>query len=112
MNNQFSKNPGTVPEFYQFRTEAQFISLQGSKVQLKKRDGIVILVPMEKLSNADQEYARGQSLLSNANGRFPRAVTELPEFLVQDGPFDVQQFWIKVPPDKNAAPLYLDAPLR
>jgi hypothetical protein len=92
-----------------FRTEAQFISLQGSKVQLKKRDGTVILVPMEKLSNADQEYARGQSLLSNANGRFPRAVTELPEFLVQDGPFDVQQFWIKVPPDKNAAPLYLDA---
>jgi hypothetical protein len=73
-----------------FRTEAQFISLQGSKVQLKKRDGTVILVPMEKLSNADQEYARGQSLLSNANGRFPRAVTELPEFLVQDGPFDVQ----------------------
>jgi hypothetical protein len=92
-----------------FRTEAQFISLEGSKVQLKKRDGTVILVPLEKLSNADREYASGQIRPSNANGRFPRAVEELPDWLVSDCPFDVQQFWIKVPSDKNAAPLYLEA---
>ncbi len=42
-------------------------------------------------------------------GKFPRAMTELPDWLVKDAPFDVNQFWITVPPSENAAPLYLDA---
>ncbi len=93
-----------------FRTEAQFISLQGSNVQLKRKDGILILVPLDKLSRADQEFARRQALPSSpTGGEFPRAGTELPDWLVQDCPFNAREFWITVPSNQNAAPLYLDA---
>lgn len=43
------------------RTEAQFIELNGGKVTLKKRDGKVIAVPIEKLSEKDAKYATNQS---------------------------------------------------
>jgi hypothetical protein len=39
----------------------------------------------------------------------PRALTQVPEWLTQDAPFDVRQYWGNVPADQNAAPLYLDA---
>lgn len=39
----------------------------------------------------------------------PRAMTQRPEWWGADEPFDVAQFWVTVPPDQNAAPLYLDA---
>ena len=45
----------------------------------------------------------------NTTGKLPRAVTTLPEWLIKDAPFDVKQFWVTVPQDQNAAPLYLDA---
>jgi len=41
--------------------------------------------------------------------QLPRAMTQLPDWLIQDAPFDVKQFWITLPPAENAAPLYLDA---
>jgi hypothetical protein len=39
----------------------------------------------------------------------PRALTKLPDEIVQDAPFDVSEFWVSVPADQNAAPFYLDA---
>lgn len=41
--------------------------------------------------------------------QMPRALSQLPDWLAQDAPFDVKQYWITVPADQNAAPLYLDA---
>ncbi|MFM9960134.1 MAG: WD40 repeat domain-containing protein [Planctomycetaceae bacterium] len=43
------------------------------------------------------------------NGQLPPALTQLPDWLVQEAPFDVQKYWAAVPPEQNAAPLYLDA---
>jgi len=40
---------------------------------------------------------------------FPDAVTEPPDWLVKDAPFDVAAFFAAPPPEENAAPLYLDA---
>ncbi len=40
---------------------------------------------------------------------FPRALTSLPHWLIKDAPFDAAQFWVTVPAEQNAAPLYLDA---
>lgn len=39
----------------------------------------------------------------------PRALSKLPDWLAKDAPFDLTEYWVEVPPDKNAAPLYLDA---
>ena len=41
-----------------FRTEAEYLGLDDGKVKLKKANGKVITVPLEKLSEADQEYVR------------------------------------------------------
>lgn len=40
------------------RREAQFVELKDGNVHLKKEDGTVIFLPIEKLSKTDQEYAR------------------------------------------------------
>lgn len=39
----------------------------------------------------------------------PRAMIQVPDWLAKDAPFDVKQFWVTVPAEQNAAPLYLDA---
>ncbi len=41
--------------------------------------------------------------------RLPRALSQPPDWLVQEAPFDVRKFWVTVPDGENAAPLYLDA---
>ena len=43
-----------------FKVEAAFDGMVGGKVQLKKRDGSTVLVPLEKLSAADQQWATRQ----------------------------------------------------
>jgi hypothetical protein len=44
-----------------FKTEAAFLDLKDGKVRLKKEDGTTITVPIERLSDADQAFARTQS---------------------------------------------------
>lgn len=39
-----------------FRVEAEFVGLADGKVQLKRNDGKVITVPLDKLSEADQRF--------------------------------------------------------
>ena len=39
----------------------------------------------------------------------PRAVSKLPDWIAQDAPFDLRQYWVEVPVAENAAPIYLDA---
>lgn len=41
-----------------YKTEAQFFSMTAGKVKLKKRDGTIVEVPLEKFSEDDQEYIR------------------------------------------------------
>lgn len=41
-----------------FSTEAQFVSLTAGVVKLKKRDGTIAEVPIDKLSEEDQRYIR------------------------------------------------------
>lgn len=45
----------------QHRTEATFVDMAAGQVRLRKADGTVILIPLEKLSPADQEWLRRQS---------------------------------------------------
>src|SRR6516162_1581339 len=39
----------------------------------------------------------------------PGAVRKLPEWLKKNAPFDVVRHFVIVPPEENAAPLYLEA---
>lgn len=39
----------------------------------------------------------------------PRARTQRPDWWQADEPFDIAEFWVVVPAEQNAAPLYLDA---
>jgi hypothetical protein len=57
----------------QFSIEAEFITLQDGKVELKKPDGKTVLVPLDKLAAADQEIARR---LMTADNPFELNVTE------------------------------------
>jgi hypothetical protein len=41
-----------------FRVEAAFVESKGGKVTLKKKDGTVLSVPLEKLSDSDQQYVK------------------------------------------------------
>jgi hypothetical protein len=41
--------------------------------------------------------------------RLPGAVTEPPDWIGTDAPFDIAAFFAAVPRDRNASPLYLDA---
>jgi hypothetical protein len=41
--------------------------------------------------------------------RLPGAVTEAPDWIGSDAPFDVAAFFAAVPHERNASPLYLDA---
>jgi len=41
-----------------FTTEAQFLSMTAGVVKLKKRDGDVVEISIDKLSEADQQYIR------------------------------------------------------
>lgn len=59
------------------KTEAEFVDCTDGVVRLKKDDGAVISVPMEKLSEADQEFVR---LSAATRGGFPAAVA-LPELV-------------------------------
>lgn len=39
----------------------------------------------------------------------PRALTQQPDWWSADEPFNIAEYWVTVPSDQNAAPLYLDA---
>ncbi len=41
--------------------------------------------------------------------RFPDGISEPPQWLIANAPFDVAKFFEAPPPDQNAAPLYLEA---
>ncbi len=55
------------------------------------------------------DSAAGSGGPTASTPQMPRALSQLPDWLAQDAPFDVKQYWITVPADQNAAPLYLDA---
>jgi beta-lactamase regulating signal transducer with metallopeptidase domain len=44
-----------------YTVQAAFVELSGGKVTLKKADGRTVKVPLEKLSKADQDYAKQQA---------------------------------------------------
>lgn len=52
--------------------KAEFLNLQGKKANLRLEDGKVVAVPLEKLSEADQEYIK-----NHPSSKFPPV--ELPE---------------------------------
>ena len=44
-----------------FRTEAALAGVEDGEVRLEKRDGTIVTVPMEKLSDLDQQYVNSQT---------------------------------------------------
>ncbi len=73
-----------------FKTEAAFVDLKDGKVQLQKKDGIIVSLRIEKLSEADQDWVRGR--------------TKKPG---PPGPFKVKISWEK---DVSSAIEFSDAP--
>ncbi len=112
-----------------YSVEAQFVELKDGEVHIRKDDGKVIVVPLEKLCLADQRYVEQQKAerqrasrsrphkeeeLDNTGGgrllpSFPRALQRPPAWMLPKAPFDVPQFLAVPPLEQNAAPLYLDA---
>jgi WD40 repeat protein len=65
-----------------YKTEATFLRLADGKVELKKADGSIAKVPLDKLSAADQELAKKLAEADAAAGRDPNdpfATTEPAE---------------------------------
>jgi hypothetical protein len=54
-----------------FEVQATFVELKSGKVTLKKANGRTIKVPLEKLSKADQEYAKQQAKALEAKPENP-----------------------------------------
>ncbi|GAA5924858.1 hypothetical protein JCM3775_005489 [Rhodotorula graminis] len=55
----------------QFKVEAEFLGLNGQKIRLHKVNGVIIEVPLEKMSNEDATYIR--QLQSGAGGSSSRS---------------------------------------
>jgi hypothetical protein len=90
--------------------------------------GFAILCPLAATLYAGDEPAAGASATQTAKGfnaskptpeeedaaersypSLPGAVRKLPEWLKKNAPFDVVRYFVVVPPEENAAPLYLEA---
>jgi hypothetical protein len=57
------KAPGPVVRTWSdasgvFEIQAEYVGFEDGKVKLKKQDGSVIAVPLERLSTADQQFVR------------------------------------------------------
>lgn len=55
----------------QFKVEAQFLGLKANKVYLKKENGVVIAVPLDRLSAESQQQARQLAAPAPASGDTP-----------------------------------------
>jgi hypothetical protein len=44
-----------------FKVEAEFVSLVGDAVKLKRKDGLILTVPLDKLSRKDREFLSAAS---------------------------------------------------
>ena len=81
-----------------FTVEAELAEVKDGKAFLKKADGPVIAVALEKLSTANQEYVSKWAALKKEH-----------PWLDTNAPFDVVTFLAPVPEGENAAQLYPDA---
>jgi len=54
-----------------FEVEATFVELKSGKVTLKKANGRIVKVALEKLSNADREYAEQQAKAAHSKSEDP-----------------------------------------
>jgi dienelactone hydrolase len=50
------------------KTEAKYVGMDDKNVKLERRDGIVVHVPLEKLSEADQRYAKTRRTTTSTQG--------------------------------------------
>lgn len=73
----------------EFTVEAEFVDFVEGKVRLKRTDGRIITVPIEKLSEADQKFVRSQSAGPAESGDSTVLMTELSgkpkELALDDG---------------------------
>jgi len=60
-----------------FSLEAQFAGVKEGKVFLKKADGKIVPIPLDRLSKEDQDFVTGQTGKAPPAGRGPREVREL-----------------------------------
>jgi hypothetical protein len=56
--------------------EAEFVEMKDGKVQLKKEDGKTITIPIEKLSDPDQEFVRSAASRDNPDREVATAATK------------------------------------
>lgn len=79
-----------------FKIEAEFVELKDGKVSLKKADGTLLSIPLDKLSKADRDFVNTQSRKPAAS---PFEVTSAP-----GSPAAAQMATIKVAPNKEGQP--------
>ena len=79
-----------------FKVEAELVEVRDGNAVLKKADGPVIAVALQKLSPADREYVNHWAALKQEH-----------PWLATDAPFDVVTFLAPFPEAENAASHYL-----
>jgi hypothetical protein len=57
-------------------TEAELIEVQEGQVRLRRPDGSVVTVPLEKMSEADQEFIRAQTKSNEKASPKPEAIVD------------------------------------
>jgi len=60
-----------------FSLDAQFVGVKDGKVLLKKTNGQIVPIPLDRLSKEDQDFVTGQSGKASATKRGPREIREL-----------------------------------
>ncbi|HEX4142415.1 MAG TPA: SHD1 domain-containing protein [Pirellulales bacterium] len=65
--------------------EASLVEVKGGQVTLKKKDGTTIHVPLDSLSDADQDYVRNYEKEPKENAKAKGATTGPPEATVARG---------------------------
>lgn len=76
-----------------FSVEAEFVEISQAMVRLRKRDGVVVQVPLERLSETDRRYLStipGVDILpaNEALSQIDRAINSKPAFEFADTPLD------------------------
>ena len=68
-----------------FTVEAEFVDFKDGKVQLKKEDGKIVTIPVEKLSEADQAFAKSVKEHAAGDTRIASALTSITEEKLIEG---------------------------
>ena len=101
-----------------FSITGELMDVKDGMVMLRKAGGKTVAVPLTRLSDADRRYLQSLGhLAAGPSARddvgeflsYPDAMVSPPPWNDANTPFDLAEFLQAPPPEKNAAPRYLEA---